>query len=738
MKKLILLNRILFFVILINFNFLLAQKINDSTYVKFTNQKIVIDGIDNETDWKIAEIKSNFWQWFPTDSLKALNQTEIRFLYDSNNIYVFIKCYEDKNNTIISSLRRDMGRFSDFFLFTLDTFNDLTNAYAFGGNSVGVKKDEIIFNGGRTLGKDSNWDWDAKFDLKTKVYENFYTAEMKIPLSSIRFSNNSKLWKYNVYRRRINDNEFSTLFRVPQEQSFINLSYSKPLVFEKPLGKSKTPITIIPYINLLKSNNFEIGRKTNDFQYGGDGRIYIGTGLNLDVTINPDFSQIEVDDQIINLTRFALRLPEKRQFFIQNSDLFSGFGDIYENQPFFTRRIGVTKDINGNTIQNKIHAGIRLSGKLTNKLRVGLLNMQTAEDEMNLIPSNNNTVLSFQQSIFSKSNFKFLFVNRQKTSENNSLLNQEKYNRVLGFDYNFISKDDKIRGKVFFYNTFSPSVNKEGFSTGGLFNYNTRENRFRTAFFKTTPNFTSDLGFTRRTDFKKNYTSYNRVFYPKSKSIQSIEFGPQLYYIDKPGLNNQVTDRRLSANLSFNFKNMSGIDFEFTNSYIFLENNFDPTGANENSPINRGAYETRQIEIEYGSTNRRKFRFKSNINIGGYFNGEKYSISNNFNFRIDKLMQASLKFRYDKIDLPDPQNSVALFLISPKVDFTFSKNIFWATFVQYSNFSNSLGINSRFQWRFAPLSDLFLVYTDNSNYIENDFIPNFRTINLKITYWINI
>ena len=732
------LNRILFFVILINFNFIWAQKINDSTYVNFTNQKIVIDGIDNESDWKIAEIKSNFWQWFPTDSLKALNQTEIRFLYDSNNIYVFIKCYEDENNTIISSLRRDMGRFSDFFLFTLDTFNDLTNAYAFGGNSVGVKKDEIIFNGGRTLGKDSNWDWDAKFDLKTKVYENFYTAEMKIPLSSIRFSNNSKLWKYNVYRRRINDNEFSTLFRVPQEQSFINLSYSKPLVFEKPLGKSKTPITIIPYINLLKSNNFEIGRKTNDFQYGGDGRIYIGTGLNLDVTINPDFSQIEVDDQIINLTRFALRLPEKRQFFIQNSDLFSGFGDIYENQPFFTRRIGVTKDINGNTIQNKIHAGIRLSGKLTNKLRVGLLNMQTAEDEMNLIPSNNNTVLSFQQSIFSKSNFKFLFVNRQKTSENNSLLNQEKYNRVLGFDYNFISKDDKIRGKVFFYNTFSPSVNKEGFSTGGWINYNTRKNRFRTAFFKTTPNFTSDLGFTRRTDFKKNYTSYNRVFYPKSKSIQSIEFGPQLYYIDKPGLNNQVTDRRFSANLSFNFKNMSGIDFEFTNSYIFLENNFDPTGANENSPINRGSYETRQIEMEYGSTNRRKFRFKSNINIGGYFNGEKYSISNDFNFRIDKLMQASLKFRYDKIDLPEPQNSVALFLISPKVDFTFSKNIFWATFVQYSNFSNSLGINSRFQWRFAPLSDLFLVYTDNSNYIENDFIPNFRTINLKITYWINI
>ena len=124
-------------------------------------------------------------------------------------------------------------------------------------------------------------------------------------------------------------------------------------------------------------------------------------GLNLDFTINPDFSQIEVDDQIINLTRFAVALPEKRQFFIQNNDLFSGFGDFYENRPFFTRRIGVTKDLNGNTIQNKIRAGVRLSGKLTKRLRIGLLNMQTAKDETNLIPSNNNTVLSFQQNVFS-------------------------------------------------------------------------------------------------------------------------------------------------------------------------------------------------------------------------------------------------------------------------------------------------------------------------------------------------
>ena len=720
------------------FNQIFSQKKADSTYVRFTNQKIIIDGIDDEIDWEKAELKSDFRQWFPTDSIKALKQTEIKFLYDLNNIYAFIKCYESEEESIISSLRRDMGRFSDFFLFTFDTFNDLTNAYAFGGNSVGVKKDEIFFNGGRTLGEDTNWDWDAKFDLETKIYEDFYTAEIRIPLSSIRFANNSKSWRYNVFRRRIIANEISTLFRVPQEQSFINLSFTEPLVFERPLGKSKTPITIIPYVNLLKSKTFENNEKTNNLEYGGDGRVFIGTGLNLDFTINPDFSQIEVDDQIINLTRFAVALPEKRQFFIQNSDLFSGFGDFYENRPFFTRRIGVTKDLNGNTIQNKIRAGVRLSGKLTKRLRIGLLNMQTAKDEENLISSNNNTVLSFQQNVFSKSNFKFLFVNREKVGQENFESEQERYNRLLGFDYNFISKNDKIRGKIFFYNTFSPSEENEGISSGFRFNYNDIKNRFRTVFTRTTPNFTSDLGFSRRTGFKKNYTKYDRVFFPKSKSIQSITIGPELYYIDKPEENNLVTDRRLNANFSFNFKNRSRIDLALVNTFIYLEKTFDPTGINIDFPITEGAYDTSQFEFGYTSTNRRKFRFKSEISFGGYFSGEKFSISNNFNFRIDKLLQASLKLSYDKINLPGPQKSVGLILVSPKLDFTFSKNIFWASFIQFSNFSNSLGINSRLQWRFAPLSDLFLVYTDNSNYLENDLIPNFRTINLKITYWINI
>ena len=125
-----------FLLFIFTINFIFSQKSIDTTYVKYTNEKIIIDGLENESSWKNADLKTGYWQWFPTDTLKAGKQTEIKFLFDDDNFYAFVKCYEDQDEAVISSLRRDMGRYSDFFIFTIDTFNDLTNAYAFGGNSV--------------------------------------------------------------------------------------------------------------------------------------------------------------------------------------------------------------------------------------------------------------------------------------------------------------------------------------------------------------------------------------------------------------------------------------------------------------------------------------------------------------------------------------------------------------------------------------------------------------------------
>ena len=148
------------------------------------------------------------------------------------------------------------------------------------------------------------------------------------------------------------------------------------MVFEDPLGKSKAPLAFIPYINGLTSKDFENNSKINSLNFGGDVKVPIGNSLNLDLTLNPDFSQVEVDDQVVNLTRFEIRLPEKRQFFIQNSDLFTNYGDSRDGRPFFSRRIGVAKDLDGNNIQNKIITGARLSGKINEDWRIGFFQHQ--------------------------------------------------------------------------------------------------------------------------------------------------------------------------------------------------------------------------------------------------------------------------------------------------------------------------------------------------------------------------
>ena len=169
--------------------------------------------------------------------------------------------------------------------------------------------------------------------------------------------------------------EHSSWAKTPQNQRIGDLAFMGKINFEKPLGESKKPISFIPYFNGITGRNFVQEKSLNNFEYGLDMKVPIGNSIKVDLTFNPDFSQVEVDDQLVNLSQFELKLPEKRQFFTQNSDLFTDFGQQRDAEPFFSRRIGIATDLDGNTIENKIIRGFRLSGKINDKLRIGLLNV---------------------------------------------------------------------------------------------------------------------------------------------------------------------------------------------------------------------------------------------------------------------------------------------------------------------------------------------------------------------------
>lgn len=728
-------NTFLLYLILVVFSFKLVAQQKQFT-VKYINTPITIDAKLDESVWSLADSAKDFWQYFPSDTIQAKQQSTIKMLFDDKNLYVGIKINASGKNYIIPSLRRDFrARGNDNISLIFDTFNDGSNAFFFGTNPYGVLREALISGGGTEI-RNFDTSWDTKWVGESKIYDGYYIAEWKIPLSAFKYREGETKWRFNSYRFDTQDNESSTWINIPQNQFIFSLAYLGDMIFEKPLGKSKSPISIIPSIKTGLVKDFEEDTKEKLFKLGGDAKMTIGNSMNLDFTINPDFSQVEVDQQVTNLTRFSIALPERRQFFIENSDLFASYGNNRDARPFFSRRIGIAKDLDDNTIENDIIAGIRLSGKLTNNLRIGILNMQTAEDISNEIAATNNSVFSIQQKLFSRSNLSLLFVNKQATKEYDFLEDENQYNRVIGLDYNLASKDNTWNGKYYLHKSFSPTVKNKDISTGFSTQYNSRKYRIRLSGLYVGDNFRSDLGFIRRTDIFKINPQFERLFWPLKGVFNqhSIRITPIVIW--KPELDFKTSDYTIISRWQSRLNNQTQFSALMFNRFIYLFDEFDPTGSDGVPlPANSGYYFT-SYELQYQSDLRKKFSYSLESSIGNFYNGKKISFEGQFRWRLQPYFFASAQVNYDRIDLPNPYSNASIWLIGPKTDITFSKKLFWSTFIQYSNQRENFGINTRLQWRFKPLSDLFIVYNDN--YRTTDFSPRTRAIQIKFTYWLNI
>lgn len=706
-------------------------------HVKYISETIVLDGNLNEASWIKALTATNFWNYFPTDSLQAKQQAEIKMLHDDTNLYIGMKVNSPSNNYVIPSLRRDFtAGGSDNISLMFDTFNDATNAFIFGTNPEGVQREMLLSGGGKEL-RGFNMAWDTKWKSETVKHEDHYIIEWIIPFSAFKYREGETKWRFNSYHFDTQGNENNTWINIPQGQYIFNLAFMGNMIFEKPLRKSKSPVSIIPYVNSLVGENYENNTETSDFKFGGDAKLTIGNSLNLDFTVNPDFSQVEVDQQVTNLTRFEVSLPERRQFFIENSDLFNDFGDSRDSNPFFSRRIGIANDIDGNSIENDIIAGVRLSGKVNNNLRIGLLNMQTSEDVVNEIASTNNAVVTAQYKLFSRSNISFMFINKQATKDYDFIGDGEQYNRVIGIDYRLASKDNTWTGKYYFHKSFTDNLDRDNISAGVSTEYRSRNYNIRLSGLWIGDNFTSDLGFIRRTDILKINPRFRRNFWPKNKKLQQHNFSITPTFIWKPELDFENSDYTIKTEWEGSFQNTSSVELEMYNNYVHLFEEFDPTGTEGGVALPIGDYKYTSFSFEYKSDSRKVFSYQVNPIIGSFFNGKLYAFTTKFNYRIQPYFTSSIQLDYNHITLPNPFPNADIWLIGPRFDVTFNKSLFWTNFIQYNSQRDNFGVNARLQWRFAPLSDLFLVYNDNY-FTNNVFAPRVRSINLKLNYWLNI
>ncbi len=704
-------------------------------FVAKISASIRVDGVLNEPIWRQIQPVNHFWQYSPSDSVLAEYQTELYFAYDEENLYVGVKCYAAGNRFIVPSLRRDYrGGGSDNINLIFDTFNDQTNAFHFGLNPYGVQRESLLSNGGRQR-SDFDSSWDNRWQGDAQRYDTYWTAEFAIPFRTLRYKEGQRRWRFQCYRIDAQNNEFSVWQRVPRNQWVFNLGYMGVLEFAEPLGKPGRNLSLIPYLTAGQAKDFlgNGGMPERNFQAGGDAKIGLSSGLNLDLTVNPDFSQVEVDRQVTNLTRFELSFPERRQFFLENADLFGRFGEERIN-PFFSRRIGISIDTaTGQNVQNPIWFGARLSGKLTEEWRVGLLDIQAAPDPANGLPAYNYAVAAVQRKVFARSNLGLILVNKQalQTPRSDAF---SSFNRVLGVEYNHASADNRWLGKIFYQRAFLPESIPRTDAHGLNLSYTERRFMLSWTHSYVGEHFEAEVGFVPRTNYWRIRPEARLYFYSSEALFNQHGPGVEAEAYFKPGQGR--TDHRIGVYYDVQFRDNSRGRLTLQHNYIYLEAPFDPTRTAGATPLpGQQGYEFADIALRYGSDRRKPLFVRGRTTVGQFYNGFRISINGSLSWRVQPYAVVELSTSYNYVTLPEPYPTASLWLVSPRIDLTFSRQLFLTTFFQYNRQIDNININVRLQWRFAPVSDLFLVYTDN--YYASAWSPKTRAVVFKVSYWFN-
>lgn len=685
-----------------------------------TKSTIEIDGILDDVVWKEAEKTGLFSRILPIDTGYASAQTEVMMCYDDLNVYLAVICHDTlPGKRPIESLRRDFsfGRNDNFIAF-IDTYNDQTNGFAFGISSAGAQWDGIQANGGYV-----SLDWDCKWRSAVQNYPDRWVAEFSIPFRSIRYNEGDTEWGINFSRMDLKMNEKSSWGPVPRQFQSANLAFTGSLVWDEPLPKAGVRLSLIPYVSAKVVQDIEDENKTT-FKpgVGGDAKITFSTSMNLDLTFNPDYSQVEVDRQVTNLDRFELFFPEKRQFFLENSDLFAGLGKEYI-RPFFSRRIG---------LDSPVMVGGRLSGKIGENFRLGLMDLQTGTKDT--IPASNYGVIAVQQKIFSRSNIGAFLVNKQVTNiPVDSSFSGNKHNRVAGVDFNMATADNRWTGKAFYHQAFYPNASTDAFAMAGMVSYNTQNLAISYDQAYVGSNYQAEVGFVPRKGYNQISPTLGYKFFPSSERVANHGPGIEAVMFFKPDFS--LTDRDIELNYEIVWLNRSSLSAEVENNYVMLQEPFDPTNTGGDSLTAGTDYNWNEVGFMFTSDARKLFNYAISSRYGGYFNGTRFNVSGEINYRVQPYGSLSIVASYNKIDMPQPYNSAELILIGPRLDITFTDKIFFTTFVQYNNQIDNVNINLRFQWRFAPVSDLYIVYTSNS--YPEDFYTKNRALVVKLSYWFN-
>ena len=708
---------------------LTAQKKNEQfqLHIQQAVSAIRVDGMMDEPAWQQADSTGQFFMVLPMDTSFAQVQTVVKMTYDNRNLYLVAVCYNERPGPyMVESLRRDFSFLkNDNFLLFMDPFDDKTNGFSFGANAAGAQWDGTMYDGGKV-----DLSWDNKWESVVKNYPDKWIFEAAIPFKSIRYKKGITNWGINFSRNDLKSTEKSSWAPVPRQFPTASLAYTGTLIWDRPPPATDLNVSVIPYLLTGVSKDYE-NKQSSAFQKqaGVDAKIALSSALNLDLTVNPDFSQVDVDKQVTNLNRYELFFPEKRQFFLENGDQFSNFG-YASIRPFFSRRIG---------LNTHIDAGARLSGKLDKNWRIGIMDIQTRASNTTALPAQNFSVVALQRKVFARSNIGFIFINKESvnytpdTGAGKPLYS--KYNRNFGLEYNLASANNLLTGKMLFLKSFNTTGRGSDVVQAGHLQYASRKWNILGQYEYVGGNYSAEVGYVPRRGYIKLNPQLIYNFFPKGGIV--LSHGPQLggVYFYNTGFH--ATDNETVFSYLVTLRDRSTITALIMNDYVKLLLPFDPTNSGKDSLLTGSTHNWNTAGLDIVSKPQQLLTYMFSVRYGGYYaNGRKFSLAGELGYRFQPYLSIVMSATCNALQLPMPWGNTSFWLIGPRIDATLTNKFFITAFFQYNEQLRNMNLNTRVQWRYKPASDLFLVYTDN--YYPAPLNVRNRAFVLKWTYWWNL
>ena len=690
-----------------------------------------MDGIVDDASWSLADVATGFLQREPREGQPASERTEVRVLYDDENLYVGVIAYDTNPSGILATeLRRDAlgggrsggggsggggggGGSDDTFSVVLDTYHDGRSGFLFTVNALGARYDATIENE-----RQLNSEWDEAWQAAAQVTSRGWEAELVIPLGVLRFSTSLADWGIDFERQIRRKNEEVAWSNYRRDFRFIAVSQAGDLRGFENLSVTER-FRLRPYVLGTATSLFADPERTNHVndEFGiDDFKIQLTSNLTADLTYNTDFAQVELDNQRVNLTRFSLFFPEKRDFFLEGANNFSfgpssggGFGAPLLRL-FHSRNIGLS--------ESGVPTPIDVGGKMTGKIgsgNVGLLHVRTGDSQFGV--GEGFTAMRWRQDVLARSSVGALVTN--VAGPNGAL------NTVVGADASFTFFDN-LNISAFGARATDDEVEEGKFA--GQFGVGWQSDLWRATFdiTRVDRDFRSDLGFVLRDDVVRR--SYRGAWNPRPDiaGLRSVNFDfNNTTFHDTRG---ELVSRESWIGGFLNAESGDGIGAYYSNTFERLDVPFE---IHPDVTIPPGEYTFDGLYMFYFSFGGRWVSIRGDGNLGEFYDGTRFSVQPTLTFRVNERLRFEPSFSYNKIDLPG--GSFTSNVLNARASYSFSDRLLTDALLQYSNVSNDISLFARLRYIYRVGDDIYLVYRQAGEYDLQRFGRHDRSVTLKVT-----